>query len=195
MTEDETVGWHHQLNGHEFEKTQGVGDGQGGLACCCPWGHKESDTTEQLNWTKLFSQYVMSDSVSPWTAAHQASCPSLSPGVCSNSCPSSQWCHPTISSSATPFFSCLQSFPVSGSSLMSQRFSSGGQSIRASASASVLPVNIQGWFPLGLTGLISLQSKGLSRVFSKTTAWKHQFFGPQPFLMAQLIHLLTTLIM
>ena len=106
-------------------------------------------------------------------------CPSPSPGLCSNSCPLSRWCHPTISSSVVPVSSCLQSFPVSGSSQMSQFFSSGSQSIGASASASVLPMNIQGWFPLGWTGLI-LQSKGLSRVFSSTTVWKHQFFSAQP---------------
>ena len=93
-------------------------------------------------------------------------CPSPTPGACSNSCPLSWWCHPTISSSVIPFFSCLQSFPASGSYPMSQFFTSGGQSIGASASASVLPMNIQDWFPLGLTSLISLQSKGLSRVFS-----------------------------
>ena len=91
-------------------------------------------------------------------------CPSLSPGVCSGSCPSSQWCHPTILSSVVPFSSCPQSFPASGSFPVSQLFTSGGQSIGASASASVLPVNIQGWFSLGLTNLISLLSKGLSRV-------------------------------
>ena len=107
-------------------------------------------------------------------------CPSLSPEVCSNSCPLSQWCHPTISSSVIPFSSCLQSFPESGSFQMSQLFTSAGQSIGASASASVLPMNIQDWFPLRLTGLISLQSKGLSKVFSRTTIWKHQFFGAQP---------------
>jgi len=93
-------------------------------------------------------------------------CPSLSPGVCSNSCPLSQWCHPTISSSATPFSSCPQSFPGSRSFPVTQLFASGGQSIGASASASVLPMNIQGSFPLGWTGFISLHSKGLSRVFS-----------------------------
>ena len=92
-------------------------------------------------------------------------CPSPTPRACSNSCPSSRWCHPTISSSVIPFASCLQSFPASVSFPMSQLLSSGGQSIGASASASVLPMNIQGWFPLGLTGLISLLSKGLSRVF------------------------------
>ena len=104
-------------------------------------------------------------------------CPSLSPGVCSNSCPLSWWCCLTISSSATPFSFCLQPFPASGSFPMSWLFTSGCQ---ASASASVFPVNIQDWFPLGLTGLISLLSKGLSRVFSGTTVWKHQFFSAQP---------------
>ena len=103
-----------------------------------------------------------------------------SPRVCSNSCPLSQWCHPTISSSVIPFSSCLKSFPASGSFQMSQIFASGGQSTGDSASASVPVVNIQDWFPLGLTGLISLQSKGLSRVFSNTTAQKYQFFGIQP---------------
>ena len=102
------------------------------------------------------------------------------PGACSISCPSSQWCHPTISSSVFPFSFCLQSFPAPGSFLMSRLFISGGQSIGTSASASVLPMNIQDWFPLGLTGLISLQSKGLSRVFSSITVQKHQFFGTQP---------------
>ena len=105
----------------------------------------------------------------------------LSPKICSNSCPMSQWCHPTILSSVIPFSSCLQSFPATGSFLINQLFASGGQSIGASAStsASVLPMNIQDWFPLGLTGLISLQSKALSRVFSNTTAQK-QFFSVQP---------------
>ena len=106
-------------------------------------------------------------------------CPSPSPGACSNSCPSNEWCHPTISSSVTPFSSCPQSFPASGSFPMSQLFTSSSQSIEVSAS--VLPMNIQGWFPLGWTGLISLLSKGLSRVFS-TTIQKHQFFDTQPFL-------------
>ena len=98
--------------------------------------------------------------VTLWTAA--LSCPSPTPGACSNSCPSSQWCHPTISSSVIPFSSCLQFLPASESFPMTQFFTSGGQSIGASASASVLPMNIQDWFPLGLTGLMSLQSKGLS---------------------------------
>ena len=109
-------------------------------------------------------------------------CPSLSPGICSNSCLLSLWCHPTISSSVTPFSSCPQSFPASGSFPMSQLFESGWQSIRASASASVLPVNIQGWFPFRLIGWISLLSKGFSKVFSSTTVGMHQFFSAQLFL-------------
>ena len=112
--------------------------------------------------------------VTPWTAARQASL-SIT-WVYSNSCPLSWWCHPTISSSVVPFSSCLQSFPVSGSFPMSKFFASGGQSIGVSASASVLPVNIQDWFPLGWTGWISLLSKELSRVSSNTTVQKHQFF-------------------
>ena len=106
-------------------------------------------------------------------------CASQSPGVWSNSCPLSRWCFLTISSSAAHFSLCLQSFPVSGSFPMSQLFISGGQSIRASVSASVLPMNNQDWFPLGLAGCISLQSKELSRVFSNTTVWKHQYFSTQ----------------
>ena len=102
------------------------------------------------------------------------------PRVCPNSCPLSQWCYPTISSSFIPFSSCLQSCPASGSFPMSQFFPSGGQSIGASASAAVLPMNIQDWFHLGLTGLISSQPKGLSRVFSNTTVQKHQFVSAQP---------------
>ena len=114
----------------------------------------------------------------PWTALYRLPCPSPTPRACSNSCPSSWWCHPTISSSVIPF-SCLQSFPASGSFPMSQFFASGGHSIGVSVSASVLPMNIQDWFPLGLTGWISLESKGLSRVFSNTTVQKHQFFDTQ----------------
>ena len=109
-------------------------------------------------------------------------CPPLSPEMSSNSHPLSWWCCLTISSSATPFSFCLQSFSASRSFSMSGFFASGGQSTRASASASVLPMNIQGWFPLGLTGLISLQYKELSRVFSSTTIWKHQFFVTQHYL-------------
>ena len=106
-------------------------------------------------------------------------CPSPTPRVYSDSCPLSQWCHPTILSSVIPFSSHLQSFPASGSFQMSQFFASGGHSIGVSASASVLPMNIQDWFPLGWTGWISLQSKRLSRVFSNTTVQKHQFFSTQ----------------
>ena len=115
--------------------------------------------------------------VTPWTAARQASLSIMAPtpGACSNSCSWSQWYHPTISSSVVPFSSRLHSFPASGSFPKNQFFASGGQSIAVSASASVLPMNIQDWFPLELTGLISLQSKGLSRVFSNTTVQKHQF--------------------
>ena len=112
-----------------------------------------------------FSHSVMSDSLRPHGLQHtRLPCPSLTPGACSNSCALSWWCHPTISSSVIPFSSCLQFFPASGSFQMSQLFASGGQSIGISASASVLPMNIQDWFPLGWTDWISLQSKGLSRV-------------------------------
>ena len=104
----------------------------------------------------------------------------LSPGVCSNSCSLSQWCHPTISKSVTPFFSCPQSFLESGSLPTSQLFASGDQRLETSTSASALPFTIQHWFPLGLTGLIFLLSKGLSRVFSRTTVQKYQLFGAQP---------------
>ena len=106
-------------------------------------------------------------------------CPSPTPGLYSNSCPLSRWCHPNISSSVIPYSSCPQSLPASGSFPMSQLLASGGQSIGVSASASVLPVNTQDWSPLGWTGCISLKSKGLSRVFSNTTVQKHQFFGTQ----------------
>ena len=115
----------------------------------------------------------------PWTAAHQASLSINNSQSLLNSCPLSRWCHITISSSVVPFSSCLQSFPASGSFPRSQFFTSGGQSIGASASASVLPMHIQDWFPLGSTGWISLQSKGCSRVFSKTTIQKHRFFSTQ----------------
>jgi len=117
--------------------------------------------------------------VTPWTAAVQAPWPSPTPRACSNSCPLSLWWYPTISPFVIPFSSSLQSFPASWSFPVSQFFASSGQSIRVSVSASVLPVNIQDWFPLGWTGWISLQSKGLSRVFSNTTVQKHQFFGAQ----------------
>ena len=125
----------------------------------------------------------MSDSLWPHGLQNtRLPCPSLSSGVCSNSCPLSRWCRPTISSSVVPFSSRLQSFPASGFFPKSQIFASGGHSIGASASTSVLLMNIQGLFPLGLTGLVSLLSERLSRVFSNITVWKHQFFGTQPFL-------------
>ena len=126
-----------------------------------------------------FSCSVMSNSLRPYGLQHaRPLCPSPTPGVYSNSDPN-QWCHPIISSSVVPFSSCLQSFPAAGSFQMSQFFASGGQSIGVSASASVLPINTQDWSPLGWTGWISLQFKGLSRVFSNTTVQKHQFFGTQ----------------
>ena len=127
-----------------------------------------------------FSCSVMSDSLRPHGLQHSRTpCPSPTPRACSNSCPLNRWCYPTISSSVIPFASCLQSFPASGSFPVSQFLTSGGKRIGASASASVLPMNIQDWFPLGWTGWISLQSKGLSRIFSNTTVQKHQFFGVQ----------------
>ena len=128
----------------------------------------------------LPSHSVLSDSLWPHGMQHaRLSCPSLCLGDCSDLGLLSQWCHPTMLSSVTPFFSCPQSFPASGSFPMSMLFTSGGQSIGASASVFVLPMNIKNWFPLGLTGWISLQSKGLSRVFSNTRVQKHQFFSAQ----------------
>ena len=125
-----------------------------------------------------FSHSVMPVSLWPHESQHaRPPCPSPTPGVYSNSCPSSRWCHPAISSSVIPFSACPQSLPASGSFPMSQLFSWGGQSIGVSASASVLPVSTQDWSPLGWTSWISLQSKGLSRVFSNTTVQKHQFFS------------------
>ena len=124
-----------------------------------------------------FNCSVASDSLWPLGPQHtRPPCPSPTPGVYSNSCPLSRWCHPMISSSVAPFSSCPQFLPASGSLQMSQFFVSGGQSIRVSASTSVLPMKTQDWSPLGWTGWISLQSKGLSRVFSNTTVQKHQFF-------------------
>jgi len=128
----------------------------------------------------MFSCLVVSNSLRPHGLLHaRLPCPSPTPGTYSNSCPSSRWCHPTISPSVIPFSSCLQSFPASESFPGSQYFTSDGLSIGVSASASVPPMNIQDWFPLGLTSLISLQSKGLSRVFSNTTVQNHQFFSAQ----------------
>ena len=142
-----------------------------------------SDGAPKSDWhivgtSVQFSCSVVSDSL--WTHGLQHArppCPSPTPRVYSNSCPLSQWCHTTISSSVIPFSSSLQSFPASGSFPVSQFFASGGQSI--GISLSVLPMNSQDWFILGLTGLISLQSKGLSRVFSNTTVQKHQFVTAQ----------------
>ena len=127
------------------------------------------NSVQSLSCVRLFA--------TPWTAACQASLSITNSGVHPNSCPLSRWCHPTMSSSVVPFSSCPQSFPASGS--FSNESTSGDQSIGVSASTSVLPMNTQDWSPLGWTGWISLQSKGLSRVFSNTTLQKHQFFGTQ----------------
>ena len=138
--------------------------------------------TQTSNWVSVqFSHSVMSDSLQPHESQHaRPPCPSPTPGVHSDSHPSSQWCHPAISSSVIPFSSCPQSLPASESFPMSQLFTWGGQSMGGSASALVLTMNTQDWFPSGWTGWISLQSKGLSRVFSNTTVQKHQFFNAQP---------------
>ena len=139
-------------------------------------GHKKWNSLSQVQ----FSHSVMPDSLQPH-GLHQARppCPSPTPGVYSNSCPSNRWSLPTISFSVIPFSSCLQSFPASGSFQMNQFFTCCGQSIGVSASTSVLSMNIQYWFPLERTGWFSLQPKGLSRVFSNTTVQKHQFFSAQ----------------
>ena len=147
--------------------------------------HLAQNFDQVLYWAKahIFGSVqcsVMFDSL--WPNGLQCArppCPSPAPGVCSNSCPLRRWCHPTNSSSVIPFSSHLQSFPASESFQMSLFFASGGQSIGVSASASVLPMNTQDWSPLGWTGWITLQSKGLSRVFSNTTVQKHQFFVSQ----------------
>ena len=141
---------------------------------------EEECVKDQFSSVQLLSHVWLF--VTTWTAARQAYCPSPAPGLYSNSGTWSQWCHPTISSSVVPFSSRLQSFPASGSFQMSQLFESGGQSIGVSASASVLPMNTQDWSPLGWTGWTSLQSKGLSRVFSNITIQKHQFFSAQLYL-------------
>ena len=134
----------------------------------------------QMHRSVQFSRSVVSDTLRPHELQHtRPPCPSSAPKVYSNSCSSSRWCHPAISSSVVPFSSCSQSLPALGSFQMSQLFAWGGQSIGVSTSASVLPTNTQDWSPLGWTSWISLQSKGLSRVFSNTTLQKHQFFGTQ----------------
>ena len=133
----------------------------------------------------------MSNSLQPHGLQHtRFPCPSLSVWVCSNSSPLCQWCHPTTSSCDTPFSSCPQSLPASRSFPVSWVFTPGSQSMRVSAS--VLPVTIQDWFPLRLTGLISLLSKGLSRIFSSNTVWKHQFFRAQPSLLSNSYFYMTT---
>ena len=136
-----------------------------------PGKPKLISSVQSLSHVQLFA--------TPWIAAHQPPCPSQTPAVYSDSCPSSRWCHPTISSSVVPSSSCPQSLPTSGSFPMSQLFPWDDQSIGVSASTSVLPMNTQDWYPLGWTSWISLQSKGLSRVFSKTTVQNHQFFSAQ----------------
>ena len=166
----------------------------------CNDHNKNSDPVQLLTrFTQLPRFYLAEEEVSPFPAISSVQfshsvmstlqphglqhtrlpCSSPTPGAYSNSCPLQRWCHPNISFSIVPFSSCLQSFPASGSFSMSQFFTSGGQSIGISASALVIPMNIQDWFPLGLTGLISLQSKETSRVFSNTTVQKHQFFDVQ----------------
>ena len=140
-------------------------------------------TFEELRYKLLFQFSSVTQSrptLQPHEPQHtRPPCPSPTPGVHSDSCPSSRWCHPAISFSVVPFSSCPQSLPASGSFPISQLFAWGGQSIRVSALASFLPMNTQDWSPLGWTGWISLQSKGLSRVFSNTTVQKHQFLGTQ----------------
>ena len=151
------------------------------------WVTKSTGETElQTHWSRIgfrsvqFSHLVMSNSLWPHGLQHtRPPCPSPTPRVYPNACPLSQWCHPTISSSVIPFCSCPQSLPASESFPMSQFFTRGGQSTGVSASTSVLPMNTQNWSPLGWTGWISLQSKGLSRVFSNITVQKHQFFSAQ----------------
>ena len=151
-----------------------VGQGRGPLSIHIPL------KSWNIGWSVQFSRSVMSNSLQSYELQHpRPPCPSPTPRACSNSCPLSQWCHPTISSSVVLFSSCLQFFRASRSFQMSQYFLSGGQSIAISALASVLPMNIQDWFPLGWTGWIFLQPKGLSRVFFNITVQKHQFFGAQ----------------
>ena len=152
-------------------------------ACCVLFGQWERSSSHPVQ----FNRSVVSNSLRLHELQHsRLSCPSLTPRACSSSCPSSQWCHPTISSSVVPFSSCLQSFPASRSFPMSWLFASDGQRNGASSSASVLPMNIQDLFPLGLTDLISLLSKGLSRVFSSYCNSKASIPRHSAFFMAQL---------
>ena len=160
-----------------------------GNALCNTWRNILSEnracklkmhTVISRSYSVQFSRSVVSDFLRFHEPQHaRPPCESPTPRVYSNSCPLGQWCHPTISSSVVPFSSCPQSFPTSGSFQMSQLFTSGGQSIGVSASTSALPMNTQDWPPSGWTGRISLQSKGVSRVFSSTTVQKHQFFSAQ----------------
>ena len=147
------------------------------------WINKDRNENDWYKTTTTlvqFSHSVVFNSLRPHEPQHaRPPCPSPTPGVHGNPCPSSQWCHPSIVSSVVPFCSCTQSFPASGSFQVSQFFTLGGQSIRVSPSTSVLTMNTQDWCPLGLTGWISLQSKGLSRVFSNTILQKQQFFNAQ----------------
>ena len=150
------------------------------------WGTQADLVTATM---LLSSRPVVSDSLRPHGLQHaRPPCSSPTPRVYSNSCPLSRWCHPAISSSVIPFFSCPQSLPASGSFPMSQLFASGSQNIGVSFSTSVFPMNTQDWYPLGWTSWISLQFKGLSRVFSNTTVQKHQFFGAQIFIVHLSIH-------
>ena len=148
--------------------------------CVCKFSPWSLDKQSSVQFSSVQSLSCVWLFATPWTTAHQAGrCPSPTAGVHPNPCPLSWRCHPTISSSVVPFSSCPQYFPASQSFQMSQLFTWGGQSIGVSASTSVLPMNTQDWSPLGWTGWISLQSKGLSRVFSNNTVQKHQFFGAQ----------------
>ena len=154
------------------------------VKCCSCFG-KQFLEKMKIVFPLLFSCSVVSDSLQPQgLQLTRLPCPLLSPGICSNLCLLGWWWHPTISAYVVPFFSYPWSFPASGSFPVSQLFAPGGQSIKASALASVLPLNIQGWFPWGLTGLISLQSRELSRIFYSTTVQKHQFFGAEPSLQS-----------
>ena len=164
------VGCHFLLYANINQKKAGVA-----ILISESFQNKENDQEQTFSSVQSVS---CADSLRPFVA-HQASLSITTPTACSNSCPSNRWCHPTISSSVVPSSFCLQSFPASGSFQMSQFFTSGGQSIGVSALASVLPMNIQDWFLLGLTDLMSLQPKGLSRVFSNTTVQNHQFFSIQ----------------
>ena len=147
---------------------------------CMLWVRGLVPLSEFWDISVQFSSSVMSSSLYPHRQQHaRLPSPSPAPRAYANSCPMSWWCHSTISSSVVIFSSCLEYFPALGSFPMSQSFTSGGQSIGISASALVLPINIEDWFSLGLTGLISLQSKGLWRIFSNTTVQKHQFFSTQ----------------